>query len=82
MVTRRYPVDFAKVKERLSEDLAADYDFALYRAIVANRIELEAIGLNGRRAGAVAGPDAAAGLWRPVAYRTFAACPGGHDAGG
>ena len=48
VVTRRYPVDFAKAKERLSEDLAADYDFALHigQSSKIGRIELEAIGLN------------------------------------
>lgn len=48
VVTRRYPVDFAKAKERLSEDLAADYDFALHlgQSSRIGRIVLEAIGLN------------------------------------
>ena len=48
VVTRRYPVNFAKIKERLSEDLAADYDFALHlgQSSQIGRIELEAIGLN------------------------------------
>lgn len=48
IVTRRYPVDFAKAKERLSEDLAADFDFALHlgQSSKIGRIELEAIGLN------------------------------------
>ena len=48
VVTRRYPVDFAQAKERLSEDLAADYDFALHlgQSSQTGRIELEAIGLN------------------------------------
>ena len=48
VVTRRYPVDFAKVKERLSEDLAAEYDFVLHlgQSSQIGRIELEAIGLN------------------------------------
>jgi pyroglutamyl-peptidase len=48
VVTRRYPVDFAQVKVRLSEDLAADYDFALHlgQSSRIGRIELEAIGLN------------------------------------
>jgi pyroglutamyl-peptidase len=48
VVTRRYPVDFAKVKERLSEDLAAEYDFVLHlgQSSKIGRIELEAIGLN------------------------------------
>lgn len=48
VVTRRYPVDFAKVKQRLREDLAADYDFAMHlgQSSQTGRIELEAIGLN------------------------------------
>ena len=48
VVTRRYSVDFAKVKQRLQEDLAADYDFALHlgQSSQTGRIELEAIGLN------------------------------------
>jgi pyroglutamyl-peptidase len=48
IVTRRYPVDFAKAKERLSEDLTGDYDFALHlgQSSLIGRIELEAIGLN------------------------------------
>ncbi len=48
VVTRRYPVDFAKVKERLIEDLAAEYDFVLHlgQSSKIGRIELEAIGLN------------------------------------
>jgi pyroglutamyl-peptidase len=48
VVTRRYPVDFVKAKERLSEDLAANYDFALHlgQSSQIGRIELEAIGLN------------------------------------
>lgn len=48
VVTRRYPVDFAKVKERLREDLAAEYDFVLHlgQSSQIGRIELEAIGLN------------------------------------
>lgn len=48
IVTRRYPVDFAKAKERLREDLAADYDFALHlgQSSKIGRMELEAIGLN------------------------------------
>ena len=50
VVTRRYPVEFAKAKERLTEDLAADYDFALHlgQSSHIGRIELEAIGLNVR----------------------------------
>ena len=48
VVTRRYPVDFAVVKRRLAEDLAANYDFALHlgQAPGSAQIRLEAIGLN------------------------------------
>ena len=48
VVTRRYPVDFAKAKVRLEEDLAGDYDFALHlgQSSQTARVELEAIGLN------------------------------------
>lgn len=48
VVTRRYPVDFAKARERLTEDLAADYDFALHlgQSSRIGRLELEAVGLN------------------------------------
>lgn len=46
--TRRYPVDFAAVRERLTEDLAANYDFALHlgQSPGLARVHLEAIGLN------------------------------------
>lgn len=48
VVTRRYPVDFAKMKERLIEDLAGNYDYALHlgQAPGIGRIHLEAFGLN------------------------------------
>jgi len=48
VVTRRYPVDFEKAKERLSEDLAAGYDYVLHlgQAPGIGRIHLEAFGLN------------------------------------
>jgi pyroglutamyl-peptidase len=73
VVTRRYPVDFLKAKERLSEDLAADYDFALHlgQSSQIGRIELEAIGLNvGGEPGQ--SPDAFQSLVTggPAAYRT------------
>jgi pyroglutamyl-peptidase len=73
VVTRRYPVDFAKVKERLSEDLAAEYDFVLHlgQSSQIGRIELEAIGLNvGGEPGQL--PDQMQPLVSggPIAYRT------------
>lgn len=48
VVTRRYPVDFQKARQRLAEDLQADYDFALHlgQAPGAGRIALESIGVN------------------------------------
>src|SRR4051812_8383693 len=48
VVTRRYPVDFDIARQRLSEDLVADYDFALHlgQAPGTGRIHLEAIGVN------------------------------------
>ena len=48
VVTRRYPVDFEAVRQRLREDLAADYDYALYlgQAPGTGRIHLEMIGTN------------------------------------
>ena len=48
VVTRRYPVDFEMAKERLVEDLAANYDYALHlgQAPGTGRIHLEAFGLN------------------------------------
>jgi pyroglutamyl-peptidase len=48
VTTRRYPVDFSKARQRLEEDLQANYDFALHlgQAPGLGRIALEAIGLN------------------------------------
>jgi pyroglutamyl-peptidase len=48
VTTRRYPVDFAVVEQRLAADLAANYDFALHlgQSPGAGRIELEAVGIN------------------------------------
>ncbi len=48
IVTRRYPVDFSTVKQRLADDLAANYDYALHlgQAPGSGRIQLEAVGLN------------------------------------
>lgn len=48
ITTRRYPVDFAAVRVRLTEDLAAGHDYALHlgQAPGLARIHLEAVGLN------------------------------------
>jgi pyroglutamyl-peptidase len=48
ITTRRYPVDFAKMHERLARDLEADYDLVLHlgQAPGAGHIRLEAVGLN------------------------------------
>jgi pyroglutamyl-peptidase len=48
VVTRRYPVDFPQVRERLAVDLAAGYEYALHlgQAPGLARVHLEAIGLN------------------------------------
>jgi pyroglutamyl-peptidase len=48
VVTRRYPVDFELARERLSSDLAANYDVALHlgQAPGIGRVHLEAIGVN------------------------------------
>ena len=48
VTTRLYPVDFAVMKQRLAEDLAENYDYALHlgQAPGSGRIQLEAIGVN------------------------------------
>ena len=48
ITTRLYPVDFAAVKEKLANDLRADYDYALHlgQAPGSTRIQLEAIAVN------------------------------------
>lgn len=48
ITTRLYPVDFDRVKTRLSEDLKANYDFAIHlgQAPGSGRIQLESIGVN------------------------------------
>lgn len=48
IVTRRYPVDFSKVRSQLAKDLAANYDFAIHlgQAPGISRVHFEAIGLN------------------------------------
>jgi pyroglutamyl-peptidase len=73
VTTRRYPVDFQGMRDRLAADLEANYDYAIHlgQSPGRGRIELEAIGLN------VAGvheqrPDEFGRLVDdgPVAYRT------------
>jgi pyroglutamyl-peptidase len=48
ITTRRYPVDFQAVKERLATDLEADYDLTLHlgQAPGSGQIRLEAFGVN------------------------------------
>jgi len=48
VVTRRYPVDFELVRDRLREDLATNYDLALHlgQAPGISRVHLECIGIN------------------------------------
>ena len=48
ITTRRYPVDFQQVRERLESDLAENFDYAIHlgQAPGTGRIQLEAVGLN------------------------------------
>lgn len=48
ITTRLYPVDYSTVKTRLSEDLAAGFDYAIHlgQAPGSSRVQLEAIGVN------------------------------------
>lgn len=48
VTTRLYPVDFAAVRQRLAEDLRANYDFAIHlgQAPGSSRIQLEAVAIN------------------------------------
>jgi pyroglutamyl-peptidase len=48
VTTRRYPVDFTEVKQRLAEDLADQYDFAVHlgQAPGSSVVQLEQIGIN------------------------------------
>lgn len=73
ITTRRYPVDFDKMRERLARDLEANYDLVLHlgQAPGSAHIRLEAVGLN------VGGtPDRSPEDFRtlaadgPVAYRS------------
>ncbi|HET6883303.1 MAG TPA: pyroglutamyl-peptidase I [Pirellulales bacterium] len=73
LVTRRYPVDFAAARQRLSADLESGFDYVIHLGQSPGdaAVRLEAIGLN---VGAEAG-DLAAGHFPlepdgPVAYRS------------
>ncbi|MCG8586632.1 MAG: pyroglutamyl-peptidase I [Pirellulales bacterium] len=48
ITTRRYPVDFGEVKDRLARDLAAGYDFAIHlgQAPGSSVVQLEQIAIN------------------------------------
>src|SRR4051794_17606849 len=48
VVTRRYPVDFSAARQRLSDDLSSNFDFALHlgQAPGIARVHLEAVGIN------------------------------------
>lgn len=48
ITTRLYPVDFAEMRQRLSKDLAANFDYALHlgQAPGTGSVQLEAIGIN------------------------------------
>lgn len=48
VTTRLYPVDFAAVKQRLADDLAAQYDYAIHlgQAPGSSHVRLEALGIN------------------------------------
>jgi len=72
VTTRRYPVDFAALPERLEQDLRGDYDYVLHlgQAPGSARIQLEAVGLNvgrTRQDDLAAFPLTADG---PLAYRS------------
>ena len=70
LTTRRYPVDFDQVRDRLAKDLAADVDVALHlgQAPGSTRVRLEQFAMNVR-----GGPDAALGAAPPL-------CPDGPPA--
>ncbi|MDZ4818700.1 MAG: pyroglutamyl-peptidase I, partial [Planctomycetota bacterium] len=48
LTTRRYPVDFAELPQRLHADLQANYDYVIHlgQSPGAARIQLEAVALN------------------------------------
>jgi len=73
VTTRRYPVDYCELRQRLSSDLAADYDYALHlgQAPGSPEIRLEAIGLNlGGDCGESNGEREPLVREGPVAYRS------------
>ena len=51
VTTRRYPVDFTRVRQRLEEDLTDDYDFAIHlgQGPGDGRLRLEAFAINAAR---------------------------------
>jgi pyroglutamyl-peptidase len=73
VTTRLYPVDFAAVKEKLADDLAANYDYALHlgQAPGSTRIQLESIAIN-IGGSSVQSPDQYRSLVEggPVAYQS------------
>jgi pyroglutamyl-peptidase len=75
IVTRRYPVDFQAVQERLAADLDGEYDLALHlgQAPGTGLIKLEAFGVNvGGRIGQHPDEFAPLSLDGPAAYRSQA----------
>ena len=73
ITTRLYPVDFSTVRQRLAEDLKANYDYALHlgQAPGSGRVQLEAIAINVGGSGSQP-PDQYRTLVEdgPVAYRS------------
>jgi pyroglutamyl-peptidase len=79
VTTRRYPVDFERVRERLEKDLTANYDYVVHlgQAPGSARVRLESVALNvGGSSGAV--PEDPAPLMPdgPLAYRSSLPLPG------
>ena len=73
LTTRRYPVDYETVRQRLADDLQAGFDYALHlgQAPGATDIRLEAIGLNlSKRHSQPAAPASALSDDGPVAYHS------------
>ncbi len=73
LTTRRYPVDYEAVRQRLADDLQAGYDYALHlgQAPGATDIRLEAVGLNlSKRHSQPAATAAVLSDDGPVAYRS------------
>lgn len=67
ITTRRYPVDLAKLKDQLEDDLGQNYDFAIHlgQAPGTPLVKLEAVGLNLRTNGEPLLGNA------PTAYRSM-----------